>query len=254
MPHKEGPNSRLCSSLLAIILGASGLISGCSAISGSVIASTGTTIGVEITQDQATQTPRAVLGYKRAEFAYVPTNRGTAKKTTTTVQGNTTTTVTEDGLPASGGGARDSANVLMELRYSGIFDWGSGSGIYQRLAVGDEAVRQPGASFMFMKDSKGQIQADTAKYLALAQKAVSLEKDRIEKIVSYVTDGSDAINKETLSDLLKKAEKEHPLKITSTVKDTIMAAKTGAELRKKLFDPLESAIEPLYLSLPKEKQ
>ena len=48
----------------------------------SVVAATGTTIGVELSQSQTSQAPTAVLGYKRAELAYVPTNRGCPEKTT----------------------------------------------------------------------------------------------------------------------------------------------------------------------------
>lgn len=50
----------------------------------------------------------------------------------------------------------------MELRYGGIFDLGSTSGIYQRLAVGDIAVRQPGAALMFGRDASGEVSSDVA--------------------------------------------------------------------------------------------
>ncbi len=169
---EERQVARVIVRVLAVVLSFAGLC-GCARTSGSVIASSGTTIGVEISQDQATQTPRAVLGYKRAEFAYVPTNRGTATKTTTVEDGGKKTTVEEDGLPTAGDGAKDSANVLMELRYGGIFYWGAGSGIYQRLAVGEKAVEQPGASLMFTKDDAGKVDKDAAAALSVAQRNLS---------------------------------------------------------------------------------
>lgn len=157
------------------------LIQGCTTASSSVIAATGTTIGVELSQNQTTQTPTGVLGYKRAELAYVPTNRGNAGKTTTSQDSAGKPIVTcENGLPQTGTGAKDSANVLMELRYSGIFDWGSGSGIYQRLAVGDQAVSQPGASLMFTKDSAGKVDQNAEKALSAAQQNLYAQVNPID--------------------------------------------------------------------------
>lgn len=106
------------------------LLVGCKAIDrGYVVTGTGTVIGVQVAENPATQLYEAKLGYARAEVALVPTNGVT---------------------------------VLMELRYSGIFSFGSDGGIYQRLAVGDAAVRQPGASFMFAKDVKGNLSTNVA--------------------------------------------------------------------------------------------
>jgi len=53
----------------------------------------------------------------------------------------------------------------MELRYSGIFSWSESTGIYQRLAVGKEAVSQPGAAAMFLKDSTGKVDEKAAQVL-----------------------------------------------------------------------------------------
>jgi hypothetical protein len=110
------------------------LLTGCGAINHSyVVSGTGTILGVQIAENPATQLYEAKFGYARAEIALVPTNG-----------------------PA----------VIMELRYSGIFS--RSGGIYQRLAVGAEAVKQPGAAFMFAKDADGNlssnaVQAITAK-------------------------------------------------------------------------------------------
>lgn len=102
------------------------LLLGCSAIKQNyVITNTATVLGVQVAENPTTQLYEARFGYSRYEYAMVPTN---------------------------------GASVLMELRYSGIF--AKDGGIYQRLAVGDTAVKQPGASLMFLKDNSGQISSN----------------------------------------------------------------------------------------------
>jgi len=91
----------------------------------SVIVATGTLLGVKVAQNPATQLYQAELGFSRAEFGYIPLN-----------------------------GTNRSANVMMELKYNNLF---TGGGLYQRLAVGDIAVGQPGASMLFAKDSSGNL-------------------------------------------------------------------------------------------------
>jgi len=156
--------------IFTTILRSAGLVSATMAVTGcadqgySVLASTATMIGVEVSQNPATQMPQGKLGYNRAELAFVPTNRNGGKNSTGSV----------------GGGAADSANVLMELRYGGIFDLGESSGIYQRLAVGTDAVKQTGASVMFAKDADGSIDTETAKALA-AVKTIPEVKEDLEK-------------------------------------------------------------------------
>lgn len=108
-------------------------LSGCAIDRNYVVTGTGTVLGVQIAENPATQLYEAKFGYSRAEVALVPTN---------------------------------GVSVLMELRYSGIFS--RNGGIYQRLAVGDSAVRQPGAAFMFAKDAGGNISSNVAN--AIAQK------------------------------------------------------------------------------------
>lgn len=141
-------------------------LSGCQSMSNSVIAATGTTVGVEVSQNQATQTPMGVFGYRRAELAYVPTNKVSEMKTT--IEGGRK----EVESHSTNNGARDAANVIMELKHQGIFDWSSDSGIYQRLAVGDIAVAQPGAQAMFLKNNQGQVDKDAADALQAARQAV----------------------------------------------------------------------------------
>jgi hypothetical protein len=101
------------------------LLCGCGTIkNGYVVTVTGTVLGVQLAQNQVSQMYEGKLGYVRSEIALVPTN----------------------GPP-----------VLMEMRYSGLFSFGSSGGIYQRLAVGSNAVIQAGAAFMFAKDANGSI-------------------------------------------------------------------------------------------------
>jgi hypothetical protein len=130
----------------------------------SIVAATGTNIGVEISENPQTQAPYAKLGYQRTEWAIVPTNRSAEK---------------EPG--AEGNGAKDHGEVLMELRYGGIFDTGPSSGIYQRLAVGGTAVSQPGAAFMFARDADGSINAGTAAALQSALTIPVVEGDVARK-------------------------------------------------------------------------
>lgn len=107
------------------------LVTGC-ALNHTVLVSTGTVIGVEIAENPSTQLYHAKLGYNRGELAMVPTTNG----------------YTPD--------------VITEIHYSGIFDKGADSGIYQRLAVGPIACAQPGAMAMFLKDSSGNISTNAA--------------------------------------------------------------------------------------------
>lgn len=145
----------LCVSIVSALIG----LAGCENGRHVVIAATGTNIGVEVSQNPATQTPQAKLGYQRTEVAIVPTNRlANDKEAEKSVHQN---------------GAKDVADVLMELKYAGIFDFGTASGIYQRLAVGATAVSQPGAAFMFARDAKGTLDKDSAAAINEALKSIS---------------------------------------------------------------------------------
>jgi len=115
---------------------------GCTSLHDTIISSTATTLGVEVSQNPATQLYQAKLGYCRAELAFVPTDRGQATNQI--------------------GGAASTGNVIMELTLRNIF---AGGGVYQRLAIGSTAVAQPGAVFMFAKDQNGQISTNTATLL-----------------------------------------------------------------------------------------
>lgn len=121
--------------LSALVLAAVAV--GCST-SHSVIVNTGTLLGVQVAENPGTGLYEARFGYARTEFAYVPSNR-------------------RNGSEANvGNGAKDTANVLMEIRMENLFKGGL---VYQRLAVGDDAVKQPGAAIMFAKTPDGTVDA-----------------------------------------------------------------------------------------------
>ncbi len=160
-----------------------------------VIASTGTTLGVELSQDQATQSPRMKVGYNRAELALVPSNRSAEKDPGSRLasllcehcaKGEESCTSPEKCQKVlcqltpevlkniKDGGAVDTAEVLMEIRMQGgiLFNGIHDAGLYQRLAVGKTAVQQPGASLMFARDKKGELSADAATAVEKATAAV----------------------------------------------------------------------------------
>ena len=131
------------------VLGAVLCLSACAEQGYSVVAATGTTIGIEISQSPSNgQTPKFVLGYNRAELAFVPTNRPSNDKTP----------LGSNGL----NGAQQSADVLMELRYGGGVGGQVDTSIYQRVAVGTTAVQQKGAAFLFAKSATGEVSPEAA--------------------------------------------------------------------------------------------
>lgn len=145
------------------------MLNGCASQGYSVITSTATTIGVNISQQPTSGVVDATLGYKRAEFAFVPTNRNGGE-------------LSKDSL---GNGASESGDVIMELRYSGIFSVSDTAGVYQRLAVGKTAVAQGGAAVMFAKGADGKTDDNAVKALNAINKipavvpAVEADKAKI---------------------------------------------------------------------------
>jgi hypothetical protein len=138
-----------------VVLAAAVVASGCAGRH-AVVAMSSTTIGVVVHQNEKQQTPEMKVGYNREEFAYVPTNRSGEDNATTN--------------NSLGGGAKDTGNVIMEIRGGGnvgLSAVGQGE-IYQRLAVGDIAVAQPGAAFMVAKDANGNLDSNTAAQVANA--------------------------------------------------------------------------------------
>jgi hypothetical protein len=116
---------------------------GCAAVQDHVLATTTTVIGVQIHQKDGDKTPELKIGYARSEFTFVPTPSGNP---------------------------RNSAEVLMEINAQGNFGLGVAyqGGVYQRLAVGQIAVTQPGAAFMMAKNSNGTLDVNTANAVSQA--------------------------------------------------------------------------------------
>jgi hypothetical protein len=146
--------------ILALTLAVVLALAGCTPTRHAIVAATGTNIGVDVSQNPATNSPQAKLGYQRVEVAIVPTNRSAA-----------------EAAGDAGGGASEYGDVLMELRYGGIFDLGESSGIYQRLAVGTTAVQQPGASLMFARDADGNVSKETEAALRSLKSVPAMPKD-----------------------------------------------------------------------------
>lgn len=149
------------------------LLPGC-ATNHSVIAITGTVIGVEIAQNQTTGSPSAKLGYNRAEFVVVP--------------------VTNNFVP----------DVLSELSYNSIFSTANSS-IYQRLAVGSTAVSQAGAAVMFARDPSGTLSPQAANAVSSAfDKTAPVQADVEALKVPLGRKYSAAADKTAWDDLAKR--------------------------------------------------
>jgi hypothetical protein len=132
-----------------------------------IVASSATVIGVEVSQNPASQLPQAKLGYNRAETAVIPTNRDLRPEAETPK------------------GADEAPDVLMELRYDGIFALSDNSGIYQRLAVGKNAVGQPGAAAMFLRDAAGKIDENALKAAQALSAIPSIPPDTVRNVKDY---------------------------------------------------------------------
>lgn len=165
-------------------------VQGCGQNRHMVLASTSTNIGVEISQNPATQSPQAKLGYQRVELAIVPSNRTTKDE------------VSEANSMKNG--AKDVADVVMELRYGGIFDLGATSGIYQRLAVGSIAVTQPGASLMFAKDASGTVTKDATAAVESLTRVQSIPPPVLKKVDCLRLHRADDTKRKKIDDAVKK--------------------------------------------------
>ena len=135
---------------MLIVAGLLVLAVGCQNPQSCVVATGNTGIGVVVSYNPQTQLPDCKLGYVNSAFAMVPTNRAWDKQE----------------IEKVGDGAKDTANVLFETNFSNWFKFWSDQSIYQRLAVGDEAVKQPGAVAMFAKNADGTANKEVVQALA----------------------------------------------------------------------------------------
>ena len=182
MNHKRGECERFTVAVLTVI----GMLvvfgQACATGKHTVVAATGTMVGIEVSQDPTTQTPRMKVGYNRAELALVPSNRADGDRPGSRiadalcrVTNCVEATVCQAALTRiKDGGAADTAEVLMEIRMQGgiLFNGIQDAGVYQRLAVGKTAVRQPGASLMFARNDSGKLDSDAAKAVERAIKNI----------------------------------------------------------------------------------
>ena len=205
---------------VAAVLSVAGLLGGCAEQGYSVIASAGTSLGLDIAQAPTGQLPQFSLGYRRAEHAFVPSNRPSNAKS--------------DGSRIQG--ADETAEVLMELRYGGGVGTQVDTSIYQRLAVGKVAVSQPGAVALFLRDSSGQLDPAAAQELAsVSPLVIGLQQaaadDREVIAACVVEDG--AISRERLERLIR-AVAEDDDQIGAGVFNRALAAEDPAALTHSL--------------------
>lgn len=97
----------------------------------SIITTAQSVVGISISENPATQLYEARAGVVVSQVAFVP------------IDTNCPITVPD---------------VIQEFRVNNLF---SGGLVYQRLAIGANAVGQPGAALMFAKDAKGSISTNS---------------------------------------------------------------------------------------------
>ena len=189
-----------------------------------VIASTATTIGVEISSNPTTGVPTGVLGYRRAEFAFVPTNRAKAG---------------EPVDPQNPSDVSRVANVLMELNYSGTIS--TKGSIYQRLAVGTAAVTGQGAAVMFARDADGSLSPALAAVAVTGAKTTLRNTDKV--LACTVKNGkSDPV---ALGKIVARAmEDQATRKYVGQYQPTLAGSLSEADLRQLLniSDTLAAAL------------
>ena len=153
--QRVSPAVRSWIGFLVVILGG-GFTAGCT-VEHSVIASSATSMGLEISQNPASNWPQVKMGYQRAEHAIVPTNRCAKPRCNKqpTASQTQVASKTQDRTGAAAHG-----EVIMEVGWGGFC-----KGLFQRLAVGETAVKQRGAAVMFLRDRKGEVSPEAASAL-----------------------------------------------------------------------------------------
>ena len=179
--------------------------SGCNGITNQrqlVIAANSTVIGLEIAQNPATQIPVGKLGYVRSELALVPSNRSAlqhpAQYTDSKNNSKNAKNITSD-FALVGKGAVDVPDVLMELKFSGIFS--RNTGIYQRLAVGENAVNSVGAMIAFIRNEDGTIDQDT---INAVNNLKAISKDELN---TPLKNNEIKVDQDTVNRLIENLEK-----------------------------------------------
>ncbi len=161
----------MCALACGLLMAAAALpMPGCSSgkiLRENVLASTQSTFGLHIAQNPQTQVHEFKFGYARNELFLVPTDK--------------TITYAESGSAGKkeksvSSGATKTANVVGEIQVGGTAR-GTENGVrmYQRLAVGDIAVRSGAAIALYAEDK------DVAKAASAASKLLTLEDEAPEK-------------------------------------------------------------------------
>ncbi len=140
------------------------LVTACAGVreSSGIIASTGTILGIEGSQSPSTDTPQATIGYKRAEFTFVPaTQIGEVSEAESCGRdANNNEVCVKDDVPIFA-----TPNVLTEVYFKTLLQ----STLYQRMAVGETAVQQGGAAIIFAKGPDGELDDDGAAAIRATQ-------------------------------------------------------------------------------------
>jgi hypothetical protein len=204
------------------------VLSACTQPNSTIYTGTATIIGVDVSQS-ASQIPQGTLGYKRAELGIIPTDLGQC------YADEDKRLHCPDGITA-----KNSPDVLMELYYPGIFTNG---GIYQRLAVGTDAVKQPGAAALFAKAPDGSIDPNAAAVMSQATIAGQQDAIDLQSAAERVTACASTNGALDTAKLGKIADAVSPVIESNTInsiKQTTDAA--GLALRLKLYQQATHAM------------
>lgn len=162
-------------------------ISGCKNVN-CVASNTATGIGVKFGYNPINNLPEGQVAFLHSANLIVPTNR-VSDDTDKAVYGN---------------GATDSVDVLSEIMFTSFFAfWNSNPTIYERLAVGKNAVNTPGAIAMMSKSIDGKLSTQAVEALkALGNKNTS---DNTISMKTQLIDmcKKDPIKKSKVVDMLK---------------------------------------------------
>jgi hypothetical protein len=135
------------------LLLALGALAGCqTGARTAIVASTGTVLGIEASQSPVSSSPQATIGFKRAEFTYVPVTPiapAEPKEVCGTTGEGAAMCINVPNVEYA------APNVLTELYYETVLS----NRLYQRMAVGDIAVKQGGAALIFAKGPDGELDA-----------------------------------------------------------------------------------------------
>jgi hypothetical protein len=226
-------NSRL------LLLASAALASACAQSPTHVIASTATVIGVDLGQGQATQAVTGTLGYKRAEFAIVPTDKSAPH-----AGGG----ASADPGGGAGGSAKNAASVIMELNYSGIFS--NGGGIYQRLAIGDAAtIQNPATALLFAKNPDGSVSPQSAAIAQAAAGHMVAERQHID-VIAKCLDNNGAVDATKRDAAIAKATGGAATQFSSSSVTALKKRTTTQALAEYLGDLGNGMVPGLFDALP----